>query len=170
MALTPWSFSLYHFSFLTEKSHKSIQSCPPSLLLQPPRLSAFACSILPSFCNARRLVALCVKEEQTQSPVLDSDASPPSSKTVLVVGGSGGVGMCSHFLPFFLSSSNCPAFSLCFCILFCSCCICAHQFWGRKILMIMWCAEIDEDRLVYNSIFNICLCWLMRVSLGFWKV
>ncbi|XP_039136854.1 uncharacterized protein At2g37660, chloroplastic isoform X2 [Dioscorea cayenensis subsp. rotundata] len=92
MALTPWSFSLYHFSFLTEKSHKSIQSCPPSLLLQPPRLSAFARSILPSFCNARRLVALCVKEEQTQSPVLDSDASPPSSKTVLVVGGSGGVG------------------------------------------------------------------------------
>ncbi|KAM0947853.1 putative NAD(P)-binding domain, NAD(P)-binding domain superfamily [Dioscorea sansibarensis] len=91
MALNLWSFSLHPFSFSTEKSHKSNPTCPPSLLLQPPKLSGFACSVLPSFCNGRRVVALCVNEEQTQSPVLEADPSPPSSKTVLVVGGSGGL-------------------------------------------------------------------------------
>ncbi|KAJ0978023.1 hypothetical protein J5N97_013497 [Dioscorea zingiberensis] len=91
MALNPCSSSVHPFSLPTEKAYKIYQICPSSLL-QPSNLPGFPCSVLPRFPNGRRLVAFSMKEEQTQPPVLEAGACSPSSKTVLVVGGSGGVG------------------------------------------------------------------------------
>lgn len=95
----------------------------PALSLHPLNLWSFS-SFSESYSSSRRRasVAQAVKEEVIQSPnlepTLDSKTSPPSSaKLVLVVGGTGGVGMHSsgsllvhaHIIDF-LVFRNCSGF------------------------------------------------------------
>ena len=84
------------------KTHKKIERHPHFLLLTYPKLSSFGCPFSPNGGRgARAVVSLAVSEEQTQysagtaagvTQVLESSPSSSSSKVVLVIGGTGGVG------------------------------------------------------------------------------